>query len=65
MQLYIENISCSGCAKGVTASILAIDAQAKVEVDVSTKLVQVESTAPVEAITSALTEDGFPPVIKG
>lgn len=60
MKLRIDNMSCSGCARGVTATIQAIDPNAKVDVDLTTKLVTVETTASVEQISTALAEDDFP-----
>ncbi|XID74966.1 heavy-metal-associated domain-containing protein [Alkanindiges sp. WGS2144] len=60
MKLYIENMTCGGCARGVTASIQNVDPNAKVEVDLVTKLVTVETIAAIDNITAALAEDGFP-----
>ena len=60
MKLHIENMSCSGCARGVTATIQAIDPNAQVDVDLATKLVTVKTNASVEQITTALAEDDFP-----
>ena len=60
MKLLIENMTCGGCARGVTATIQDVDPAAKVEFDLATKIVTVESTATVDQITAALAEDGFP-----
>lgn len=62
MQLIIENMTCGGCARGVTATIQSIDPQAKVEIDVEKKLVELQSSADLEQILQALAEDGFPAV---
>jgi len=56
----IENMTCGGCARGVTATIQDIDPNAKVDVDLATKIVTVESSESVDKITEALEEDGFP-----
>jgi len=53
MKLLIENMTCGGCARGVTATI-------QVDVDLATKIVTVESSESVDKITEALEEDGFP-----
>ncbi len=37
MKLFIENMTCGGCARGVTATIQDIDPNAKVDVDLATK----------------------------
>lgn len=60
MKLLIENMTCGGCASGVTATIQDVDPNAKVDVDLATKIVTVESSESVDKITEALEEDGFP-----
>jgi len=64
MKLYIENISCAGCAKGVTASIHSVDPSATVQVDVANKLADIQTTLTFEQVSETLSEDGFPPVKK-
>jgi len=53
-------MTCGGCARGVTATIQDVDPNAKVDVDLATKIVTVESSESVDKITEALEEDGFP-----
>ncbi|SSI19446.1 copper chaperone [Acinetobacter baumannii] len=60
MKLLIENMTCGGCARSVTATIQDVDPNAKVDVDLATKIVTVESSESVDKITEALEEDGFP-----
>lgn len=60
MKLLIENMTCGGCARGVTATIHEIDPSAKVDIDLATKVVSVESAESIDKITNALAEDGFP-----
>ncbi len=60
MKLLIEHMTCCGCARGVTATIQDVDPNAKVDVDLATKIVTVESSESVDKITEALEEDGFP-----
>ena len=60
MKLLIENMTCGGCARGVTATIQDVDSHAKVEVDLVSKIVTVDTTASTYQITAALAEDGFP-----
>lgn len=61
MKFRIENMTCGGCARSVTATIQELDKNAKVNVDVVSKMVEVESSASESEIIAALTEDGFPP----
>ena len=44
----------------MTATIQDVDPNAKVDVDLATKIVTVESSESVDKITEALEEDGFP-----
>lgn len=60
MKLLIENMTCGGCARGVAATIQDIDPNAKVDVDLASKIVTVESSESIDKITEALEEDGFP-----
>lgn len=61
MKFTIANMTCSGCARGVTATIKDLDPEAVVEIDIDSKLVEVKSTQSFDAIAEVLTEDGFPP----
>ncbi|WP_445115711.1 heavy-metal-associated domain-containing protein [Acinetobacter sp. WZC-1] len=59
MKLTIENMTCDGCARIVTASIKAVDPAASVHIDVASKTVELESSEPARHILLALEEDGF------
>jgi len=60
MQLHIENMTCGGCARSVTATIKEVDADATVEIDLPAKRVRIESAQPAGRFTQALDEAGFP-----
>ena len=60
MQLLIENMTCGGCARSVTATIKDVDADAAVEIDLPAKRVRIESSQPAERFTQALDDAGFP-----
>ena len=62
MKFRIDNMTCGGCARSVTATIQDLDPNAQVNIDVATKLVEVKTTLDTAQIVAALTEDGFPPV---
>jgi copper chaperone len=61
IRLTIPDISCGHCARAVTTAIQGVDASAKVEVDVASKRVTIESVLPPSAFTPALIEEGYPP----
>jgi copper chaperone len=61
MKFYLDNMTCGGCARRVTHAVQSIDASASVNADPPTRLVQIQTSVPEEAIVSALREAGFSP----
>jgi len=61
MEFHIENMTCEGCARGVTRAIQSVDADARIVADPPSRRVEVTSTAPRERIERALLEADFPP----
>lgn len=59
-ELKVEGMSCGHCISAVTRSVQAVDAAAKVEVDLSQQKVLVNSGARLEDITAALEDAGYP-----
>lgn len=60
MQLHVPDMNCGGCARAVTAAIRQVDAGATVEADPPSRMVKVQTSAPVATIQKALAEAGFP-----
>lgn len=63
MKLFIKNMNCGGCARGVTAIIQDVDPHAAVSIELSTKVVSVETQASIEQVMAALAGSGFPPQV--
>lgn len=61
IQFNIPSMSCGHCVKAVTQAVQEVDPQAKVDVNLDTKIVQVDSTAERQKIVSALAEAGYQP----
>ncbi len=61
MQFQIENMTCGGCARSVTAAIRSLDPGATVRADPPARVVDVESVRSEAEIRAALTSAGFPP----
>lgn len=59
-ELQVEGMSCDGCVKSVTKSVQLIDSNAKVDVDLASKKVRVNTKASLEAVTSAIDDAGYP-----
>ncbi|MNR82301.1 Copper chaperone CopZ [compost metagenome] len=61
-ELQVEKMSCGHCVNAVTKSVQAVDADAKVEVDLATRTVRVQSDAALAEISGAIVEAGYPVV---
>jgi copper chaperone len=60
MQIFtVDGMTCGGCAGSVTRAVQHVDKNARVEVDLATKTVKVESTLPPLQIIDAITTAGF------
>ncbi|MGU3479139.1 heavy-metal-associated domain-containing protein [Methylobacterium sp. D48H] len=61
IRLKVEKMGCGGCAKSVTRAVQAIEPDARVEVDLASKVVTVSGTAvPADRIVQAITTAGYP-----
>lgn len=61
LEFHIENMTCDGCARGVTRAIQSVDPDAKVVADPPSRRVLVTSSAPRDQIEQALLDADFPP----
>lgn len=61
MKFHIENMTCGGCARGVTTAIQLVDPQAEVTADPPSRSVEVTSSATQDELVVALSKAGFPP----
>ncbi len=61
LDLTIPDMTCGGCARGVTAAIKAVDPAAELVIDVATHKVQVKTSASAEAVKQAVVDAGFTP----
>lgn len=60
MEFEVKDMSCGHCVMSVTKAVKSVDSQAKVEVDLATKKVTVESGSDRKSIADALAEAGYP-----
>jgi copper chaperone len=58
-EFKVAGMSCQHCVKAVTDSIQALDAQARVEVDLAAGRVKVESSQDSAALRAAIDEAGY------
>lgn len=60
IQLTVPNMACSACANNITNAVKTVDADAIVQADPQTKLVNVETQASETSIKDALAAAGYP-----
>lgn len=58
--LQVEEMSCSHCVSMVTKAVRSVDAAARVDVDLASKKVQVETQAEAAEIAEAIADAGYP-----
>lgn len=61
LEFSVPAMSCGHCVGAVTQALKQADPQARVEVDLATKKVKVESSQDRQALAGALAEAGYPP----
>jgi Cu+-exporting ATPase len=59
-ELTVEDMTCKHCVGRVTKAVQEIDQQAKVEIDLPTKRVKIDSQAELDRIAQAINAAGYP-----
>ena len=59
-ELNVEGMSCNHCVGRVTKSVQAIDPDARVDIDLATGKVSIDSRAELERIVAAIDAAGYP-----
>lgn len=59
IELTLPTMTCGHCVKTVTATVQQVDAQAKLEIDLPTHHVRIESAKPAAEFERALAEEGY------
>lgn len=57
----IPAMSCGHCVRAITDAVQQLDPAARVDTDLASHRVQVETTAPRDAVVASLTEAGYAP----
>jgi Cu+-exporting ATPase len=63
-ELTVEGMSCAHCVGRVTKTVQGLDGEAKVEIDLPTKKVRIESRAALDKIAAAIDEAGYPVIAR-
>ena len=61
IKLTVPDMACSACSETITQAILALDQQAKVEANLTTKEVTVDTHCSETAIKTAIASAGYTP----
>ena len=59
MRFHVENMTCGGCAQGVTKAVRSVDPDAGINIDLDTRLVDLKSPISQTAFATALATAGF------
>jgi copper chaperone len=59
IELTLPTMTCGHCVKAVTAAVQQVDAAAKLQIDLPTHRVRIESARPAGDFERALAEEGY------
>lgn len=59
-EFQVEKMTCGGCANGVKRSVQGIDSSAKVDVDLSSRTVRVDTEVDIDRVKAVIIEAGYP-----
>jgi copper chaperone len=57
----VPDMSCGHCVNAITKAVTSLDPNARIETNLETKMVSIESSANSTALVDVLTEAGYPP----
>lgn len=61
IELTVPTMTCGHCVKVVTATVQKVDAQARLQIDLPTHKVQIESPRSPDDFRTALAAEGYAP----
>ena len=59
MKMTVSGMRCGPCARAVTDAVRSVDSVAKVEIDLDSKLVSIDSDADIGPIQAAIVAAGY------
>ncbi|MBU3628115.1 heavy-metal-associated domain-containing protein [Polynucleobacter sp. AP-Reno-20A-A9] len=62
LSLKVSGMTCGGCINAVTRAVQAEDPQAKVQADLASQIVTLETTLSAAQASQLITDAGFPVV---
>lgn len=61
LELKLSDMTCGHCAGVVRKTVMAVDDEAVLDIDLPTQKVRIESAEPADDFVRALTAAGYPP----
>jgi len=62
IELTLPTMTCGHCVKAVTTAVQQVDAAARLQIDLETHQLRIESTRPAVDFERALAEEGYAPL---
>ncbi len=59
IEMTLPTMTCGHCVKVVTGTVQKVDAQARLQIDLPSHTVKIESAQPREAFAKALADEGY------
>jgi len=64
IEFTVEKMKCGGCSANVERVVKTLDPAARVEIDLTQKLVRVQSDLPASNLAKIISDAGYPAQIK-
>jgi copper chaperone len=61
IEFTLPTMTCGHCVKTVTETVQRLDAHARLDIDLPTHKVRIDSQLPADAFAQALDEEGYTP----
>ncbi len=65
MKFEVKDMSCGGCANSITRAVTNVDPAATLDIDVTAKIVNIDSALPPERLAAVIEAAGFHPTLNG
>lgn len=63
IEFKVDDMTCGHCAGVITKAVAAVDANAKVAIDIPSHRVRIDGSTRQQAIQDAISEAGYTPVL--
>lgn len=63
IEFKVEDMTCGHCAEVITKAVAAVDAKAKVAIDIPNHSVRIDGSTQQQALQDAITEAGYTPIL--